>query len=79
MVTPVGGRLVIDDAGEARAKARIIGVGLAVEVRSNSGAEVGVVVRGYRNIPVVTAGTGDCDGRSAGSESEESSREAHDD
>ena len=79
MVTPVGSRLVIDDAGEARAKGRIIGVGLAVEVCTNSGAEAGVVVRGYRNIPVVTAGTGDCDGRSAGSESEDSSREVHDD
>ena len=79
MVTPVGGRLVVDDAGEARTESRIIGVGFAVEVRSDGGDDGGVVERGYHDTPVVTAGTRDCDGRGAGSESEDSSREAHDD
>lgn len=78
MVTPVGGRLVVDDAGEARTKSRVIGVGLAVEVRRHGGDNRAIVVCGYRDIPVVTSSTRDCDGRGAGSESEDSSRKAHD-
>ena len=79
MVTPVRGWLVVDDACEARTKSRVIGVGLTVEVRRDGGGDGALVVGGYRDIPVVTAGTGDCDSRGAGSESEDSSREVHDD
>lgn len=75
-VAPVGGLLVVDEAGEG-SKAGIIGVGLALEGRSNGCAEAGVVVLGDPGEPVVSCGTGDSNSRGAGSESEDGGREVH--
>lgn len=78
VVAPVGGRLVVDVAGEAVVEARLIGVGLAVEVCGNGGTEAGIVVLRDHDAPGITLSTGDSDSRGAGSESEDGSREAHD-
>ena len=56
MVTPVRGWLVVDDACEARTKSRVIGVGLAVEVRRDGGGDGAWVPLHHVDLGRVVAG-----------------------